>query len=134
MKKIGKIPPGGGWRAHGRGTRPRAERGGGYDYVHAAIDDHSRLAYAEILDDEQGRTRAAFLLRAAAWFADHGIPHVQRILTDNAKNYVISRDFAAAVPNAPNRVRIPRRPNVTPSTPRARARGRARSRASGGAR
>jgi transposase InsO family protein len=65
----------------------------GYDYV----DDHSRLAYAEILPDEKGTTCAGFLLRAAAWFADHGIAHVTRVLTDNAKNYLISREFAAAI-------------------------------------
>ncbi len=72
VKKIGKIPPGGGWRAHGRGTRPGRVRGVRYDYVHAAIDHHSRLAYAEILDDERGTTCAGFLLRAAAWFASNG--------------------------------------------------------------
>lgn len=97
VKKIGKIPPGGGWRAHGRGPKPRSARGLGYDYVHAAVDDHSRLAYAETLDDERGTTCAGFLLRAAAWFAEHGIQRVHRVLTDNAKNYLISRDFAAAV-------------------------------------
>jgi hypothetical protein len=97
VKKIGKIPPGGGWRAHGRGPKPGSVRGLGYDYVHAAVDDHSRLAYAEILDDERGPACAGFLLRAAAWFADHGISRVHRVLTGNAKNYAISRDFAAAV-------------------------------------
>jgi transposase InsO family protein len=97
VKKLGKIPPGGGWRAHGRGTRPGSARGLGYDYVHAAVDDHSRLAYAEVLEDERGITCAGFLLRAAGWFADHGIPHIERVLTDNAKNYLISRDFAAAI-------------------------------------
>ncbi|MFI6102535.1 IS481 family transposase [Lentzea sp. NPDC051213] len=97
VKKIGKIPPGGGWRAHGRGPKPRSLRGVGYDYVHAAVDDHSRLAYAEILGDERGTTCAGFLLRAAAWFAGQGIPRVHRVLTDNAKNYLISRDFAAAI-------------------------------------
>lgn len=97
VKKIGRIPPGGGWRAHGRGVRPRSARGLGYDYVHAAVDDHSRLAYAEILNDERGPTCAGFLLRAAAWFATQGIPAIQRVLTDNAKNYVVSHDFAAAI-------------------------------------
>ncbi|MCG8926905.1 IS481 family transposase [Lentzea sp. CC55] len=97
VKKIGKIPPGGGWRAHGRGPKPRSVRGLGYDYVHAAVDDHSRLAYAEIHDDEKGSTCAGFLLRAAAWFAEQGVPRVHRVLTDNAKNYVISHDFAAAI-------------------------------------
>ncbi len=97
VKKIGRIPPGGGWRAHGRGTRPGTSRGLGYDYVHAAVDDHSRLAYAEILTDERGTTCAGFLLRAAAWFAANGVPRLRRVLTDNAKNYLISRDFAAAI-------------------------------------
>jgi transposase InsO family protein len=95
VKKLGRIPDGGGWRAHGRGTRPRSARGLGYDYVHAAVDDHSRLAYAEILTDEKGATCAGFLIRAAAFYAGHGIT-IERIITDNAKNYRISRDFAAA--------------------------------------
>ncbi len=57
VKKIGKIPDGGGWKAHGRsmGTTAAQKRARiGYDYVHAAVDDHSRLAYAEILPDEKG--------------------------------------------------------------------------------
>ena len=97
VKKIGRIPSGGGWRAHGRGARPGHKRGLGYDYVHAAVDDHTRLAYAEIHPDERGGTCAGFLLRAAAWFAERGIPRIERVLTDNAKNYLISRDFAAAI-------------------------------------
>ena len=95
VKKLGRIPDGGGWRAHGRGTRPRSHRGLGYDYVHAAVDDHSRLAYAEILPDEKGATCAGFLTRAAAFYVSHGIS-IERVITDNAKNYRISRDFAAA--------------------------------------
>lgn len=96
VKKIGRIPTDGGWRAHGRGERPRSKRGLGYDYVHAAVDDHTRLAYAEILDDERGPTCAAFLLRAAAFFADQGVA-IEEVITDNAKNYILSRDFAAAI-------------------------------------
>jgi transposase InsO family protein len=96
VKKIGKIPDGGGWRAHGRGTRPASTRGLGYDYIHAAVDDHSRLAYAEILPDEKGPTCAGFLTRAAAFFAGHGIDRIERVITDNAKNYRISADFHAA--------------------------------------
>jgi transposase InsO family protein len=95
VKKLGRIPDGGGWRAHGRGVRPRSVRGLGFDYVHAAVDDHSRLAYAEVLDDEKGATCAGFLTRAGAFFAGHGIA-IERVITDNAKNYRISRDFAAA--------------------------------------
>lgn len=96
VKKLGRIPDGGGWRVHGRGLRPHRHRGLGFDYVHAAVDDHSRLAYAEILPDEKGTTCAAFLLRAAAWFAAQGVT-VCEVITDNAKNYIRSRDFAAAV-------------------------------------
>jgi transposase InsO family protein len=96
VKKIGRIPDGGGWRVHGRGERPGVKRGPGYDYVHVAVDDHSRAAYAEILPDERGATCAGFLLRAAAWFAQHGAP-VREVITDNAKNYVLSRDFATAL-------------------------------------
>jgi transposase InsO family protein len=97
VKKIGRIPEGGGWRAHGRGERPADKRGAGYDYIHVAVDDHSRLAYAEVLPDEKGPTCAEFLSRAAAWFAEHGITRIERVLTDNAKNYTRSRDFAAAL-------------------------------------
>jgi transposase InsO family protein len=85
VKKVGRIPDGGGWRVHGRREEVRG-RGIGYDYVHAAVDDHSRLAYAETLPDEKGTTTAGFLARAAAWFADHGVT-VTAILTDNAFNY-----------------------------------------------
>jgi transposase InsO family protein len=95
VKKLGAIRLGGGWRAHGRGswqdTRVRREQDAGrrvgYDYVHCAIDDHTRLAYAEIHPDEKGDTCAAFLRRAAAWFATHGITHIERVMTDNAFAY-----------------------------------------------
>ena len=96
VKKLGRIPDGGGWRVHGRGARPNRHRGAGFDYVHAAVDDHSRLAYAEILPDEQGATCAAFLLRAAAWFAAHGVT-IREVMTDNALNYIRSNAFAATV-------------------------------------
>jgi transposase InsO family protein len=92
VKKVGRIPDGGGWRAHGRGEAVRG-RGIGYDYVHAAVDDHSRLAYAEILPDEKGSTTAAFLARAIAWYAEHGIT-IKAILSDNAMNYRNSRAVA----------------------------------------
>ena len=90
VKKIGKIPDGGGWRVHGRAaTRAaKAKRGPiGYDYVHSMIDDHSRLAYSEILPDEKGTTCAAFLQRAIAHFAAHGITTIERLMTDNAWAY-----------------------------------------------
>jgi transposase len=90
VKKLGRIPLGGGWRAHGRGggggNRTR-RHGSGFDYVHSLVDDHSRLAYSEILPDEKGLTCAAFLRRATAYFARHGIAHIERIMTDNAWAY-----------------------------------------------
>jgi transposase InsO family protein len=94
VKKLARIPEGGGWRAHGRGPKPGAVRRGGYDCVHSAIDDHSRLAYSEIHPDEQGTTCAAFIARAAAFFAASGITRIERVMTDNAMNYRHSRAFA----------------------------------------
>jgi transposase InsO family protein len=96
VKKIGKIPDGGGWRAHGRqmgssGEKKRAKIG--YDFVHSLVDDHSRLAYSEILPDEKGPTCAAFLERAAAYFAAKGITRIERVMTDNAFAYRHSGDI-----------------------------------------
>lgn len=87
VKKLGRVPEGGGWRAHGRSETVRG-RGIGYDYLHVAVDDHSRLAYVEALPDEKDPTCAGFLYRAVAWFRGHGV-RVLRILTDNAKVYRI---------------------------------------------
>jgi transposase InsO family protein len=96
VKKLGRIPAGGGWRAHGRREEVRG-RGIGYDYVHALVDDYSRLGYAEVLPDEKGATCAGFLRRAAAFFAAHGIARIERVLSDNAFAYRNSRDFQSAV-------------------------------------
>ena len=89
VKKLGRIPDGGGWRAHGRGKAPDRNRrlGNGFDYIHSMVDDHSRLAYSEILPDEKGPTCAAFLLRAAEHFRAHGITAIEQIMTDNAWAY-----------------------------------------------
>jgi len=91
VKKLGRLREGGGWRVHGRDSdQHRKFKAGprvGYDYVHCAIDDHTRLAYAEIHPDETGPTCAGFLLRAAARFRDYGIDHIQRVMTDNAMAY-----------------------------------------------
>jgi transposase InsO family protein len=90
VKKIGRIPDGGGWRVHGRAnrdaTRDRKAKIG-YDYVHSLVDDHSRLAYSEVLPDEKGLTCAGFLDRALAYFAAHGIAQVRELMTDNAWSY-----------------------------------------------
>jgi transposase InsO family protein len=95
VKKIGRLRAGGGWRVHGRDSdqNRRAEndrhagRRVGYEYVHAAIDDHTRLAYAEIHPDEKTGTCAGFLRRAAAHFAQLGIDRIERVMTDNAMAY-----------------------------------------------
>jgi transposase InsO family protein len=91
VKKLGRIPDGGGWRVHGRSEAVRG-RGNGYDYVHTAIDDHTRLAYSEVLADEKDVTCAGFLHRALAWFAAHGVT-VRRLLTDNALVYRKGTDW-----------------------------------------
>ncbi len=97
VKKLGRIPDGGGWRVHGRTTEARRHRLVGFDYVHAAIDDHSRVAYAEIHPDETGVTCAGFLIRAAHFFAGCGITRIERVMTDNAFAYRLSHDFQAAL-------------------------------------
>ncbi|RSN29796.1 IS481 family transposase, partial [Streptomyces sp. WAC 04229] len=65
----------------------RPIRGMGFDYVHSAVDDHTRLAYSEIHSDEKVATCADFLTRAAAFFHASGIPRIERVLTDNAWAY-----------------------------------------------
>jgi transposase InsO family protein len=92
VKKLGRIPDGGGHRIHGRARGTRG-RGIGYDYVHSAIDDRSRVAFSQLLPDETGETSARFLVEAAAFFAEHGVV-IQRVLTDNAKAYTQSLVFA----------------------------------------
>jgi transposase InsO family protein len=102
VKKLGNIPDGGGWRAHGRAhgevnrhahrdpSRPRKVHGRpniGYCYVHSAVDGYSRLAYSEALDDETAATALAFWDRARAFFTGHGIT-VERVLTDNGSPYI----------------------------------------------
>jgi transposase InsO family protein len=94
VKKIGRIPDGGGWRAWGRqmgSTSVRRKTRVGYDYVHSAVDDHSRLAYSEIHDDEKGDTAAGFLARAAEFFESCGIPTIEAVMTDNHWSYTRSR-------------------------------------------
>jgi transposase InsO family protein len=100
VKKIGRIPDGGGWKAHGRSmgsTAAKKKARIGYDYVHSMVDDHSRLAYSEILPDEKGATCAAFILRAAEHFAGHGITTIERVITDNHFSYRRSTDVKNAM-------------------------------------
>lgn len=97
VKKLGRIPEGGGCRVEGPGTidhnRGRVKSAKlGFDYIHVAVDDHSRLAFAQILSDEKGATCAAFLAAATEFFARHGIP-IRGVMTDNARNYTVSAAF-----------------------------------------
>ena len=94
VKKLARIPDGGGHRAHGRSSETTRGRGAGLDYLHVAVDDHSRYAYVETLPDERGATCAAFLERALAHFRTRGVA-VRRVLTDNARNYTVARVFLA---------------------------------------
>lgn len=100
VKKLGVIRPGGGWWAHGRGSKQaaaaRKARLVGYDYLHVCIDDCSRLAYAEVLPDETGQTCAEFITRAGLFMARYGIT-IQRVLSDNAFAYRHSIAYADAV-------------------------------------
>ena len=95
VKKLGRIPPGGGWRAHGRGGDGHGGHSRvGYAYIHSAVDDHSRVAYSEVLADERAVTAVAFWQRARSWFAERGVS-VRAVLTDNGSCYR-SADFARA--------------------------------------
>lgn len=104
VKKVGRIPEGGGWRAHGRHSAQnrqaqRAKKAGaraGYVYLHSIIDGYSRLAYTEALPDEKAATTIAFYARARAFFAAHGITRIVRVITDNGSNYR-ARDFTRTV-------------------------------------
>jgi transposase InsO family protein len=96
VKKLGRIVGGAGWRVRGGAQHYNRtftdERGHkrntvGYEYVHIAVDDYSRLAYAEVLSDEKATTAAAFLRRAVRFYRRHGIS-VERVLTDNGAAYV----------------------------------------------
>ena len=82
-KKLGRF-----WTVGKRalGDDVRRNRGAGWQHLHVAIDDHSRLAYAELLPSADGASCSAFLARTRAWYAAHGIA-VERVLSDNAKAY-----------------------------------------------
>ena len=91
-KKLGRIA-GVGHRFTGRAGNVNLHHGIGWEYLHIAVDDHSRVAYVELLTDERGVTAAGFLRRALRWFRARGV-HVRRVLTDNGAGY-ISRSFRA---------------------------------------
>ena len=111
VKKLGRIPDGGGWRVHGRGNDAHHGRSGvGFDFVHAAVDDHRRLAYAEALADERKETCVGFWERARSFFAAHGV-EVAEVLTDNGSAYR-SHAWREALGAAKHRRTRPRRPQT----------------------
>jgi transposase InsO family protein len=94
-KKLGRFyQPG--HRVTGDRSDTRLRGVKGWEFLHVAIDDRTRLAYAELLTDEKGATCAGFLQRAAAFFARHGIRRIERVMSDNGAGY-ISADFRMAV-------------------------------------
>ena len=100
VKKLGRIPDGGGWKHHGRSmgrTSQQKKAKIGFDYVHSMVDDHSRLAYSEILPDEKGPTCAGFITRAATYFATRGISRIEEVITDNHMSYKLSHDVRDAI-------------------------------------
>jgi transposase InsO family protein len=121
VKKLGRFAAAGkraGFRPAGQGRPRRRDAHGhnrgttGWEYVHVAVDDYSRLAYAEVLDDEKAVTAAGFLQRALAFFARHGI-HVERVLTDNGPAYVSIAHALACRALAIRHLRTrPRRPQT----------------------
>ena len=115
VKKIGRIPDGGGWRVHGRGNDAhRASQRGqrpGYAFLHTAIDDRSRLAYTEELADEKSVTAAGFWARAVEFFAAHGIERIHRVLTDNGSCYR-GKDFNTALGATVHKYTRPYRPQT----------------------
>lgn len=124
IKKLGRIPDGGGWRAHGRGSaadraagaaRDRAARRGakasrGYVFLHHAVDDFSRLTYSEQLGDERKETAAGFWHRANTYFAEAGIT-VSAVMTDNGACYR-SHAFKEALGQIKHRRTRPYRPQT----------------------
>ena len=124
VKKLGKIPAGGGWRMLGRTAGNRnshADKSSGekskryyplhgYHFLHTAIDGYSRLAYAELLTDQRKETAAQFWSRAHAWFAECGIT-VRKVLTDNGACYR-AHTFADALAGIEHRRTRPYRPQT----------------------
>jgi transposase InsO family protein len=113
MKKLACF-----WRIGHRVTgnpRDHLNRGAGWEVLHVAIDDASRLAYVEVLLDEKRTTTAAFLVRALRWFKQRGI-NVERVMTDNGSGYV-AKSFRRLL----TRLRI-KHLRTRPCTPKTKAR------------
>jgi hypothetical protein len=100
VKKLGRIPDGGGHKVLGRQAGRVTRSSMGFDYIHSAVDDHTRLAYSEIHPDEKVATCTGFLLRAAAFFHAHGITRIERVLTDTARASPGNRPWSSSAPPA----------------------------------
>jgi transposase InsO family protein len=109
VKPLARIA-GVGHRIHG--DRRARVQGIGWEYAHVAVDDHSRVAYVEVLSDQTGATTAAFLRRTIAWFARRGV-RILRVLTDNGSNYRSHRFQAVAAGQA---IRLKRSRPYRPQT------------------
>jgi transposase InsO family protein len=94
VKRLGRVPDGGGHRMLGAGVRH--ERGLGYDYLHVAIDDATRVVFVGVHPDERAATTVRFMRDAVAFFADHGV-RIERVMTDNAMTYTRSRLLVSAL-------------------------------------
>ncbi len=94
VKKLGRIPTGGGHAL--LGPQARRRRGGGWEFLHVAVDDCSRVAYAQVRPADDGRQAAQFLLEAALHYRSLGV-HIERVMTDRAYVYVNSRLFKSAL-------------------------------------
>jgi transposase InsO family protein len=117
VKKQGRIPDGGGHRVLGAEVGRRNKQAAGYDFVHVAVDDCSRVAYLEVHPDERGVTVAGFAARALAFYASLGVG-VERVLTDNGMGYRSDafREVLASVGVRHKRTRpTGRRPTARPS-------------------
>ncbi len=91
MKRLGRVPPGGGHRVLGDGAR--RDLGVGYDYLHVAIDDASRVAYVAVRPNELAASTVSFFEEAIDFFTDQGV-RVERVMTDNAWTYTHSTSLA----------------------------------------
>ncbi len=96
VKKLPRVPRGGGHRVLGRSTETRRKPKAGHDYLHVAVDDHTRVAFVQVHPDELGTTTARFVLDVAAHFAELGVK-VERVMTDRRLSYTNARDFKAAL-------------------------------------
>lgn len=122
MKKVEKIPDGGGWWAHGRGNSQALackrvhKQKVGYTYLHSIIDGSPRLAYTEAFEDEKAVTTIEFFRRAPVFFAAHGITRITRLITDNGAHYTskaFRRSTCAFIGHTPPAATSPQPPEST---------------------